>query len=170
MPEELVNACCLIFSLVAAIMDLSIHKVKNIWIYSWMAAGFFFRFVFQADIWSGCLGLLFPILFLGIFFFFGMMGAGDVKLFSVLGIWMGLEALLNCMFVSFLIAAFFAVFSFICHKNAAERFLYLQNYLRELFLWKEKKDYGAVGAKKARIPLALPAFMAVIFQCLGGFV
>ena len=50
-------------------------------------------------------GLLVPILILGILFIFRMLGAGDIKLLSVIGSMIGPTKILNCISYSFLIGA-----------------------------------------------------------------
>ncbi len=44
-------------------------------------------------------GLLVPILILGILFIFRMLGAGDIKLLSVIGSMIGPTKILNCIFL-----------------------------------------------------------------------
>lgn len=163
------QSCILVISAGAALMDLFSWKVSNLWVYSWSAAGICFAALVPegVNLAGSLLGLLVPLLLLGWLFWFHMMGAGDIKLFCTLGIWMGPGAVLNCMLVSFLAASVIAIVSMIIRKNARKRFAYMGNYFLRFIRSGVKTDYGAAGASQAKLPLAVPILIAVILRTVG---
>ena len=91
----------------AVLMDVQRTKVDNGWLLFCMLISLCTR-LWEKDLGSlgnWICGLLIPVLLLGVLFLFRMLGAGDIKLLSVLGSLMGPVKILNCMFYSFLIGA-----------------------------------------------------------------
>ncbi len=80
-----------IFLATAALMDLARHRVYNWLTLPGMALGLILNLIFYG--WAGfgfaCLGLLAGGLIFSPAFYFGGMGAGDVKLMAVVGAFMG---------------------------------------------------------------------------------
>ena len=91
----------------AALMDIQRAKVDNGWLLFCVLVSLFTR-IWKMDVSSlgtWICGLLVPILILGILFIFRMLGAGDIKLLSVIGSMIGPTKILNCISYSFLIGA-----------------------------------------------------------------
>ena len=83
-------------------------------------------------------GLLVPILILGILFIFRMLGAGDIKLLSVIGSMIGPTKILNCISYSFLIGAVISAALMIqAALSASEFFTY---YITSVFISKQEKE------------------------------
>ena len=75
----------------AALMDIQRAKVDNGWLLFCVLVSLFTR-IWKMDVSSletWICGLLVPILILGILFIFRMLGAGDIKLLSVIGSMIG---------------------------------------------------------------------------------
>ena len=114
------------------IMDLRTAKVDNGWILFSMFLGL------PVCIWrKGMTGICFFTmgsvipLFLIVLFIFGMIGAGDIKLFCALGGVMGPGAVLKCIFFSFLSGACIALLLMIINRNFCERILYFIKYVEK---------------------------------------
>ena len=90
-------------------MDIRTAKVDNGWIIFSMSVGLFVC-IWQKNI-TGIgffiMGSVMP-LFLMILFAFGMIGAGDIKLFCALGGIMGCKSIIKCIFISFLTGAWYS--------------------------------------------------------------
>lgn len=85
----------------AALMDIQRAKVDNGWLLFCVLVSLFTR-IWKMDVSSletWICGLLVPILILGILFIFRMLGAGDIKLLSVIGSMIGPTKILNCIFL-----------------------------------------------------------------------
>ncbi|MBQ8306695.1 MAG: prepilin peptidase [Blautia sp.] len=100
-----------VVSSVAMVMDLDSDRVDNGWLFFSAAAGVLLHLAGGTfPPWSSCLaGMLLPVLLLGPFFCFRMLGAGDVKLFCTLGLMLGADRILTCMFVSFLSGGIYVI-------------------------------------------------------------
>lgn len=115
----------------AMIMDIRTAKVDNGWIIFSMSVGLFVC-IWQKNI-TGIgffiMGSVMP-LFLMILFAFGMIGAGDIKLFCALGGIMGCESIIKCIFISFLTGAGISAALLIFNHNFCERILYFIEYVK----------------------------------------
>ncbi len=97
----------LVFTAVAAVMDLKWWKVKNLWLLAGAGGGVFYQLFYSesAGILQGIFGMAVPVALLGFFWFLGLIGAGDVKLFAVIGIWTGVILILEFMLFALLSGA-----------------------------------------------------------------
>lgn len=166
-----VNISILIISAVSVIMDCLTWKISNIWLYSWMGVGFIFNgIVFGTEgIIRALFGFLVPVAVLGIFFYFRMIGAGDIKLFGALGTWIGPDSILMCMLWSFIAAAVMAVMILILNRTTKERLRYLKDYFKRFFGSNVKTDYEIQSAGKARIHISIPVLIGVILKIIGVY-
>ncbi|MGI6117606.1 MAG: A24 family peptidase [Bilifractor sp.] len=99
-----------------------------------------------AGLFSAAAGFFLPVLLLAVFYYFRMIGGGDIKLLATLGILTGPGDILFVMFWSFSVAAVFAVGILSANHNFRERFAGLTVYVREMLRTGKKKPY--------RIPVA----------------
>ena len=114
----------------AMIMDLRNAKIDNGWILFSMFLGLMIC-IREKGISGVCFfvtGSSFP-LFLIILFLFGMLGAGDIKLFCALGGVMGTGAVFRCILSSFLLGAVFSVLFLITTRSFCERIQYFITYM-----------------------------------------
>ena len=112
------GAAALLLSCGSALFDLRTGEIPNRWLLCCLLTGLLLSFSDP----SGSLalpssrlllyriaGLLLPLLFPGLLFLTGAIGAGDVKLFCVLGFLMGFPDILYCIFLSFFAGAIISV-------------------------------------------------------------
>lgn len=85
-------------------------------------------------------GMLIPFFCLGILFYFHMLGAGDIKLFAVVGSFLGKDVIWIILYSMF-INGIFAFFILYKEKAFIQRFRYFGEYVRTLFLAGESKPY-----------------------------
>ncbi|MCR5790357.1 MAG: A24 family peptidase [Lachnospiraceae bacterium] len=98
---ELRQICLIILCLIAAVTDLRYGKVNNELIITGILSGFFF-FLSDAGIQGltcAAAGLCIPLLLL-VFYRFGMLGAGDIKLFMMIGTFTGPKEIFSVMAAS----------------------------------------------------------------------
>lgn len=115
----------------AIISDLKEERIPN----SLILAGWFLGAVYQILFYGmieaafGCLGALVPIVVLFLFFLFKMLGAGDIKLLSVVGMFYGVEQIGAILVWTFFTGAFISL-GVLCYRRIMkERFLYFWSYL-----------------------------------------
>lgn len=99
----------------AVYTDLTQTKIRNWLIVVGLLTGFFYRIVIE-----GSLGVLFffanisiPVILLNLLFQMRALGAGDIKLFSMLGAFLSTEQLLKIMVSAFVIGAILGIFKMI---------------------------------------------------------
>lgn len=156
-------------------MDFKFDKIYNGWIELGILTGLYFRIresgwrnIFTAMIimfLSFC--LLYPV------YKIGGLGAGDVKLFIMIGSFLPVKRLLYVMIVSFGIGALFSIGKLISEKNYKERWQYLHSYLSDVLRTGEWKVYGEdakqdiLQYRSNKIHFALPICISVMLG-LGG--
>ena len=92
----------LIFTGISAAMDLKWWKIKNFWPAVYLAGGLIFdAFCGGNTLASGAAGAAAAFALLILPYAAGGLGAGDVKLFTVCGIWLGIDRILMFMLASF---------------------------------------------------------------------
>lgn len=152
-----------------AIIDYKKSKIPNICILTGMVYGMMYQFLH-----NGMEGVVFSIiqafvLFMLFYPFYLVkgLGAGDVKLFMMLGMYFPPQELLNCLFITFLLAAGKCMFSMIRYEKTRNRLLYFMRYIRKLCITKVLDEYEWDKSGKATIVrLAIPAFISVL--CIQG--
>lgn len=163
---------CILISIVsiAACMDLIREKIDNrflavCWVlaagYQAGSAGFKGIGIFLA-------GSIIPILVLYILFRFRMLGAGDIKLFSVIGGIVGPVVILKCIVLSFLFGAVLSLAFVLVCGNLVERLLYFANYINHVMAMKKAMPYYLPGKRVENIHFTIPILMAVLIH-IGGF-
>lgn len=106
---------------------------------------------------------LFPI------FALQVIGAGDVKLFLLLGLLLGIRPALFCIFVSFLIGAFYSLIQMLYYKNLIQRFAYFFQYLKDALNTNQIQPYHKQQPdKKAVIHFTIPIFLSFCIYWIGG--
>lgn len=161
----------LTFTFIAAAFDLKSEKIPNVWILSGWFCGFVLA-LSQTEfhgILSYLSGLSVPLILLSFLFFFRVMGAGDIKLLSVIGGFMGPSSILWCIFYSFLSAALLS-FALLCAcKNLKDRFRYFFTYLQNTILTKQQLPYRMPGKNRAEHLHFSVAVLLGVLLWTGGF-
>ena len=98
----------LVLSLAAAIMDILSYKISNYLILTGILSGLGFSFIATGmqGLSGSFAGLCIPHLSMFVFYRLGLFGAGDLKLFSMIGAFVGPGDVVLVMAVSFLAGAF----------------------------------------------------------------
>ena len=161
---------------VAAILDFYRGKISNILILIGCCYGMVRLFYYQ-DFFKALPGILFPVIILFPFYKIGTIGAGDIKLLSMLGFYFGFMETIFCVLLSFVLGALVSVISFIRYENFIERMTYLFAYLKECFrvghlryyyLDSKGKQISYSTENKSKIHLAIPIFFSVLLHVGGG--
>lgn len=165
------NGCIVLLSANAALSDIRSWRISNRWLAFWSMAGLAYEFIFFCgqNIAGRLAGAAVPILLLGFLFICRMLGAGDIKLFCSLGVWIGAEDILVCMLFAFAAGAVISIISMESYKNRRERFAFLGKYFIETAENKNIRDYGAKKAGKARVNVAVFAFFGVMLKVAGVY-
>lgn len=163
--------------LLAAVWDFYTGKIPNIFIFIGYCYGMI-RLMSVGEIIRFIPGILFPLMVLFPLYKIGVMGAGDIKLFSVLGFYFPFMEVLFCIFMAFLLGAFASVISFVRYENFVERMTYLFSYLKDCicrghfryyYLDSKGKTISGSGYNKSKIHFASPIFISVLLHVGGVF-
>ncbi len=101
-----------IFLLAAVYQDFKSNKISNRLILMGIGVAFLFRILGSEEkgvIWF-LPDIVFPVIVLYLLFIFGVLGAGDIKLFSVVSGFTNLKQTFYCIAISFVLAAIWSFF------------------------------------------------------------
>ena len=151
--------------LVASIEDMRKCRIPNLCIAVGMIAGLIMTFVSYGALETGKALVQMVIIFFAFYPFYLLrgLGAGDCKLFMMLGCYFSDTKLLYCLLISLLIAAAVSIGKMIFYKESRERLCYLGRYLRKVAVTGAIDNYEVdKSSKKKIVRLALPTLCSVI--------
>ena len=146
----------------AALMDIQRAKVDNGWLLFCVLVSLFTR-IWKMDVSS--LGSW----ILGILFIFRMLGAGDIKLLSVIGSMIGPTKILNCISYSFLIGAVISAALMISSGIVCQRILYLLHYISVYFKTGKREPYYKSGMPLENFHFTVPIFLSALLYAGGVY-
>jgi prepilin peptidase CpaA len=130
MSEQSVIGCYILYFLagiliVAAIIDLYLRKIPNLLTYPTIVIAFIYNCIYNG--FNGLLfsvtGLLVGLIALGIFYLFGGMGAGDVKLMGAVGAVLGPKNVLNAFLFTGIVGGIYAIAVILLRFEASKKLL-----------------------------------------------
>lgn len=120
-----------------------------------------------AGLFRAALGMLLPCLVLYGLFCIGAMGAGDVKLFGMIGAFLGTSGTILCIVIAFLVGAVFSLIKMCYNGNYMVRMQCLAKYVQEVIQSGRWKLYDSGAGMKNRIHFSLPILISVIVMYIG---
>lgn len=163
--------------LLAAVWDFYRGKIPNALVLVGCGYGTI-RLLLLGEILSFIPGIVFPVIVLFPLYKIGVLGAGDIKLFSMLGFYFPFMEVLFCIFMAFLLGAVISIVSLIRYESFWERITYLLSYLKECFCqghfryyYLDSKGRTNSGSEydKSKIHFAIPIFIGVLLHIGGVF-
>ena len=163
-------------------MDIQRAKVDNAWLLFCLVISLTVQLMERGTggfiAWS--FGACTPFLVLGWLFLFRMLGAGDIKLFCVMGSVLGPGTILRCIAYSFLIGAVISAALMISGGILCQRIQYLFCYVSDFFKTGKRKPYGkrcsrrTQTARRPRLPLenfhfTVPIFLSALLYAGGVY-
>lgn len=131
---------------------------------------------------EGLCGMVLPVVLLYPAFMIGGLGAGDLKLFAVVGSYLGIKGVLISLTFAFVMGAILSLVKMIRFHNFKERIYYFFSYTSDIFLkgkWRlyetvedissceENVSENSSNFPKHKIHFALPIFLGVVVY-VGG--
>ena len=119
MVQDLAARTLLVILVAAVVQDFMYMKISN----RLILMGILFSLAFgltmggPKQIICMLVNLSFPVIVLYLFYLLGVLGAGDIKLFSIIGGFTNFKLLTGCMFYSFVAAAVIAVGKMLYNRN-----------------------------------------------------
>lgn len=114
----------------AVICDLSVRRIPNTLIIIGYTLGSIFVCVSEGfgSFYLVLVRAVWPILVLYLFYYFGAVGAGDIKLFSCMSVFLPFITSINIIVASFLSAAVFSFFYLLCTRNLVNKLMQVREH------------------------------------------
>ena len=160
----------LVISGIAVLMDFLLERVVNGFICMGLVLGLYYqiRTCSARGMMIYVLGILVPFFLLLPLFYFRMLGAGDIKLFCVLGSILGYERIVRVMVCSFFLGALLSFAFLISYGNLKERCLYFFHYLYQYGRTGQHSPYIKKGKQAENFHFTVPVLLGVMLY-VGGF-
>lgn len=114
-----------------------------------------------SGLFTGLFLISFPVIILYLLFLVGALGAGDIKLFSLIGGFLNLKELIWCIVFAFLFAAVFSLIKMISYGRFFSGLKRALHYFCTLFQG-NRKPYQPESLKKGRIHFSLSILLGLI--------
>ncbi|MDE6911720.1 MAG: A24 family peptidase [Lachnospiraceae bacterium] len=157
---------------VAIFTDWRFYRIPNVCVGAGALAGLIMTFVSDSVLGLAAAAASMVIIFLAFypFYLLGGVGAGDIKLFMMVGCYMRGGALVHYLLVTMLMAAVCSILKMLAYKESRERLFYLMRYIKKAVLTGAMDEYQIDRTqKKCVIRLSIPAFVSLILMCAGAY-
>lgn len=157
---------------VAIFTDWRFYRIPNVCVGAGALAGLIMTFVSDSVLGLAAAAASMVIIFLAFypFYLLGGVGAGDIKLFMMVGCYMRGDALVHYLLVTMLMAAVCSILKMLAYKESRERLFYLMRYIKKAVLTGAMDEYQIDRTqKKCVIRLSIPAFVSLILMCAGAY-
>lgn len=111
-------------------------------------------------------GVLFPVAVLGFLYYFRMMGAGDIKLLSVIGGFLGPFQGFLCIIYTFLIGGAIAVALLFKRRIFFKRIHYFRDYVFQYLQTRQWSPYMQPKDEEGSLYFSIPVFISLF--CFWG--
>ncbi len=151
--------------LLAVIWDYKECKIPNMLIVIGWAAGLICTVNNggKAVIPDRLAGALLPVAVLMILFKIRVLGAGDIKLISVMGMFYGVKSVTFIIIYSFIMGAVVALIKMIYKRNLVIRLQYLANYFINSYSMRKVSKYEGMEDESSIIHFSLCIAFATVF-------
>ena len=157
--------------IIAVIQDFCFMRISNRLILVGLAAGLFFRMIIGGPAaFVPFLGnVAVPVIVLYLLFLAGAIGAGDIKLFSVIGGFVHIRQLAVCMIFSFVIGAVLSLARMIRNQNLQLSLYQAFGYFAGLFQGEYKTYRRDLLGEKNLIHFSFAICLGILIAKGGGF-
>lgn len=161
--------------LLTALTDLKTDRVPNALVVFGIVIGVLGSLWLGSDIRYVAVSVLLAFLLLYPLFKIGALGAGDVKVFMMIGSFVRVKELLMILALSFVIGALCSLFKLLSEHNGRERIQYFLSYISEVARTRQWKIYGEYTTqdndqyRKNKIHFTIPVLFSVVLR-IGGMI
>lgn len=165
----------LLLLFLAALADLKTDHIPNWFICLGIGIGIFGGLQYRLNLWSSVFSMLLAFLLMYPLFKIGALGAGDVKLFIMIGSFMEVREFIVVMVYAFVIGAFFSAGKLLTEHNGRERIAYFLSYAADVARTRRWRIYGEDLAqdyqlyRSNKIHFTVPILLGVMLK-LGGII
>lgn len=148
----------------AVLEDFHSRRIPNWWIVFGFGAGALFLLEERANPYHYyIIGCLLPFFLLILLYGIRVLGAGDIKLFMVIGLFLGRDKILHIIAWSFLFGGIYAFVKLVRRKNFRQRFNYLCSYVKRVAVSGKAEAY-VTGSWEEEITLHFS--LCILLGCL----
>lgn len=169
--KEIQAISLLCLSMAAVLFDLKEERIPNSIIMTGVLCGgayqLFLHGMMGITIYLG--GVLLPILLFGWFYYFRMIGAGDVKLMCAIGGFLGPSSCFSFIAVSVLFAGLISLGIMVRRHNFSQRLMYFAEFVSKYSTDKQWLPYIQGVKPEARFCFAVPVLGGVLYY-IGGMI
>ena len=161
--------------LLAALADLKTDRIPNGFVALGIVIGVLGSLWQGVDIRQTVGSMLFSFLLMYPLFKIGAMGAGDIKVFMMIGSFVEMKELLMILILSFAIGALCSLIKLLSEHNGRERIYYFLSYISEVVKTKQWKIYGENTVqdyeryRRNKIHFTIPVLFSVALR-IGGVI
>ena len=161
--------------LLATLADLKSDRIPNGFVALGIVIGVLCSLRYGSNIRHSVISMLLAVLLLYPLFKIGALGAGDVKIFMMIGSFIGVKELLMVLVMSFVIGALCALIKLLSEHNGRERLYYFLSYISEVVRTRQWKIYGEHVAqdyeqyRRNKIHFTIPVLFSVALW-IGGVI
>lgn len=114
-------------------------------------------------------GLFLPVLLFGAFYYFRMIGAGDIKLMCAIGGFLGPSACFSCIAAAVLFGGVISLVIILRRHNSIQRLICLSEYIDQYSKEKQWSPYLAGVGEDARFCFSVPVLLGILCY-IGGII
>ena len=153
------------FVLIAVGMDLRSMRISNRLILIGWVVSLVRRILCDGlgGLFTGLFLISLPVILLYLLFLAGALGAGDIKLFSLVGGFTNFKELTECMFFAFLLAGIYSLCKMLYHGTFFSSIQNVGIYWQNLCLG-YKSSYCPAYGKKSKIHFSIFIFLGIILS------
>lgn len=159
----------------ATLADLKSDRIPNGFVMFGIIIGVLCSLWHSPDIRHTAISMLLAFLLLYPLFKIGALGSGDVKIFMMIGSFIGAKELLLVLIMSFVIGALCSLIKLLSEHNGRERLYYFLSYISEVIKTRQWKIYGEHVAqdyeqyRRNKIHFTIPVLFSVALW-IGGVI
>lgn len=151
-----------IASAIAAMTDIKERKVRNVHLIIVMIAGCIHYHFLDMFGDLSAIGFSIPFIVHYLPFKLRLVSAGDIKLFMVVGLFTGMDFVINCMIATYLIGGFVAFLILIYKRELVAGISRIVTYVVGLVTLADIKPYNSGKTKEESLPFAAFVFLGVL--------
>lgn len=161
--------------MLSALADLKTDRIPNGFILLGIFVGVYGSLCSRRDLSDILLSMFLAFLLIYPLYMIGAFGAGDVKLFVMIGSFQTVKEFMVILAGAFVIGAGFSLIKLVAEKNGRERFCYFFSYLYEVMRARQWKIYGEDLKQdyhtycKNKIHFAVPILFSAVCRIGGIF-
>lgn len=156
--------------MIAAFVDILCYRIPNVWIVFGMSIGLVQTVAEGNWLLLGYTLIQLILIFIVFYPFYLMkgLGAGDVKLFLMLGCYMRGDSYLYCLLVAMVIAGGWAMFKMLWQKESRERICYFGRYCKKVILTGVFDEYEINKRNQKGVIRLAPPVLCSVLLWFGG--